>query len=113
MNLLLYPYLWLFKPQRRNDAPTHLLSPSSPPSSCFPMPAAMAPKLRLCEPEEMVLNTSQGARGRGRRGRGPRSHATHDPAAHEGIFNHDFVVNIRSRICNHMELPLSFCVAMA
>src|SRR4051812_19484356 len=29
------------------------------------------------------------------------------------FFNHDFVVNIRSRICNHIELPLSFGITMA
>ena len=86
----------------------------------------MPPKLRPREPEEAGPSASQGTRSRGRRGRGRGGHSGRgrggrggaavvicNPAAHEGNPAHDFVVKIRSRIRNHLELPLSFGVAMA
>lgn len=91
----------------------------------------MAPKLRLREAGETSSSVGHGTATRGRRGRGRgirggrirRGHGGHGgaaaaaaaargPASHEGIFNHDFVVNIRSRIRHRVELPLSFAIAM-
>ena len=83
----------------------------------------MAPKLCLREASNSGASrgvTARGRRGRNRGNRGSRGHggcggSTVTPLSavvDEGVFGHDFILNIRGPVRRRIALPLSFVVVL-